>query len=108
MNDELLAKDLVKKAPSVTVTVKAGDSYLAKRTAEEQRAIFQVAMAEQRANERQGTEQLTKFEQSHHGMPAVHGDRIYTGYDPALRMHIRGRTHRKEVMKARGLVCVFD
>lgn len=41
-------------------------------------------------------------------VPAIHGDKLYYGYDPALRMHLRGRTHRREVMRERGLRCVFD
>lgn len=40
--------------------------------------------------------------------PAVHGDKLYTGWDPCLRVHLRGRTHRKEIMRARNIRCVFE
>ena len=30
---------------------------------------------------------------------AVHDDSLYVGYDSGLGKHIRGRTHRKEMMK---------
>jgi len=39
---------------------------------------------------------------------AVHGDKLYTGWDPCLRVHLRGRTHRKEIMRARNIRCVFE
>ncbi len=39
---------------------------------------------------------------------AIHGDKLYTGWDPCLRTHLRGRTHRKEIMRERGLRCVFE
>lgn len=34
--------------------------------------------------------------------PAVHDDKLYSGWNPALRMHVRGRTHEREELKKRG------
>lgn len=34
--------------------------------------------------------------------PAVHDDRLYAGWNPALRMHIRSRTQEREEVKKRG------
>lgn len=101
-NDDLLAKDLVKHTPMSLqrVTTVHPMCYLAKRTPEQQREIFRAAIEEQAKKE------ITPPPTSH--APAIHDDRLFTGWDPALRMYTRGRTHRREAMRSKNLVCVFD
>ena len=36
------------------------------------------------------------------GVPVVHDDRLYRGYNTALRCYVRGRTHEREILKERG------
>ena len=35
-------------------------------------------------------------------LPAIHDDRLYTGFCWGLGVQLRGRTHRREVMKRKG------
>lgn len=41
-------------------------------------------------------------------VPAIHTDRMYTGWDHGLRCFTHGRAHRREIMRARNLRAVQE
>lgn len=50
---------------------------------------------------------IEKVQTARADAPAVLDDKLYAGWNPALRMHIRSRTHEREELKRRGLRPLF-
>ncbi len=89
----------VQRRGTVAVKVSPGRGcYLAERTAAEQAEIFRAGIEAQKADGDQNAT-ITPYMAA-----AVHDDRLYRGYNHALRCQVNGRTHEREILRERGLV----
>lgn len=77
------------------------DRPLLSATDPEQIERFRAAVKAQRERREEASRSLAVVE-----APAVHDDRSHKGYCPSLDITWEGRSHRKRVLKERGLECV--